>query len=266
MKIYLIAFFQFAYFSQANSQNFHKIKSIEISTPTEVSLDKAGNVYLATYNCDIIRFDQQIDDHLVFSPSNPGNTTTLDASQGLRIFSFHKDLQIYRLTNRNLSLSENYSFPENLIGFAETATVSFDNNVWVVDQIDFSLKKYDIFSNTITSRTQLNQLIDPDNYSILHCKEYQNRLFISTKNRGILIFDNLGNYIKTLHFKNISHFSFQRNWIYFMEAGKLIKKNLYNEKNIEVKLPTQEDWLFVLVFDDLLYLMSKDNLTLYNYY
>ncbi len=266
MKIYLLVFFQLIYLSQATSQDFQKIKAIEISTPTEVSLDKAGNVYLGTYNGDIIRYDKQIDDHIVYSPSNPGTATTLDAFQGLRIFSFHKDLQIYRLTNRSLSLSEDYSFPENLIGFAETATVSYDNNVWIVDQIDFSLKKYDIFSNTITSRTQLNQLIDPDNYLILHCKEYQNRLFISTKDRGILIFDNLGNYIKTFHFKNVSHFSFQKNWIYFLEAGRLIKKNLYNEKNIEIKLPQQEEWLFVLVFDDLVYLFSKNNLTLFKYY
>ncbi len=263
MKITLIVFLQLVIFLRAYSQNIQKIKSIQISTPTEVSIDKSGNIYYSTFNGDIVKYDPLLKDQIIYSPSNPGAITTLEASHGLRIFSFHKDLQIYRLMNRSLSLSENYNFPENIIGFAETATVSYDNNIWVVDQIDFSLNKYDIFSKTITSRTQLNQLIDPDNYSILHCKEYQNRLFISTKDHGILIFDNFGNYIKTFQFINVPFFNFQDNWIYFLNADRLIKKNLYDDKIIEIELQSQKEWLFALVFEDLIYLFSTNRIVLY---
>ncbi|MCK5279578.1 MAG: hypothetical protein KAK04_13590, partial [Cyclobacteriaceae bacterium] len=243
------------------SQNFQLIESIEIKEPTEVSLDRAGNIYYATFNGDIIKYNPLLKERFIFSPANPNKTTILEAWQGLRIFSFHRDMQQYRLINRNLSLNEDYSFPTNLVGFAEIATPSYDNNIWVIDQIDFSLKKYDIFSKRIKSRTPMDLLLNPDNYEILYCKEYQNRLFISTRNYGILIFDNFGNYIKTYENKGVSSFNFWKDTIYFMEENVLVKLNLYNNRTDYSELPKQENWLFALVFEDRTYLFSDNKLS-----
>ena len=136
-------------------QELTLVKSLNIEEPTEVSLDRGGNIYYATFHGDIIRLDPQLENELIFSPINPNTTTILEAWQGLRIFSFHKDLQQYRLINRNLSLHEDYEFPRSFVGFAEVATTSYDNNVWLFDQTDFSLKKYGITNNTLLSRTPL---------------------------------------------------------------------------------------------------------------
>ena len=247
----------------AFSQNFEWIKSIEVNEPTQVSLDRAGNIYFSTFNGDIIKYSPNLNERIIFSPSNPNTTTILEAWQGLRVFSFHRDLQQYRLINRNLSLNEDYSFPTNLIGFAEIATSSYDNNVWVIDQIDFSLKKYDIFSKRVRSRTPLDLVINPDNYELLHCKEYQNRLFVSTRNYGIMIFDNFGNYIKTYQKKGITFFNFWEDTIYFLEGNVLVKLNLYNEETVHSELPSSENWLFALVYEERTYLFSKNQLSLY---
>ncbi len=253
----------FIHIIDSYSQNYQLIKVVDIDEPTEVSIDRAGNVYYATFMGDIIKYSASLEEQLIFSPSNPNKTTILEAWQGLRIFSFHKDMQQYRLINRNLSLNEDYRFPTNMVGFAEIATSSYDNNVWVIDQIDFSLKKYNIFSNSVTSRTTLGLILNPDNYEILHCKEYQNRLFISTKNNGILIFDNFGNYLKTYQINSISTFNFWKDTMYFLEGSVLVKRNLYNDKTVNSELPTQKKWLFALVFEDRTYLFSDKQLSLY---
>lgn len=245
------------------SQNLQLIRSVQIEEPTEVSLDQSGNIYFATYKGDILKYTTTLQENFVFSPSNPTSTTILEAWQGLRIFSFHRDLQQYRLINRNLSLHEDYSFPTNLVGFAEIATPSYDNNIWVIDQIDFSLKKYDLFSKRIKSRTALNLLFNPDNDEILHCKEYQNKLFVSTKNYGILIFDNFGNYLKTYQTQGVSFFNFWDDLLYFIEGNVLVKINLYSEEIIASELPSQDNWLFALVYKDQTYLFSKNQLSVY---
>ena len=244
-------------------QELTLVKSLKIDQPTEVSLDRSGNIYYATFHGDIIRLDPQLENELIFSPINPNTTTILEAWQGLRIFSFHKDLQQYRLINRNLSLHEDYEFPRFLVGFAEVATTTYDNNVWLFDQADFSLKKYGITTNTLLSRTPLDQLLDPDNYEILFCKEYQNRLFLSTRERGILIFDNFGNYIKTYSYKGITFFNFTGDSMYFLKEGQLVTINLYNEQITSEELPDQSDWKFVLNYENKTYLFSNEQIALY---
>jgi hypothetical protein len=234
-----------------------------INNPTEVSIDRAGNIYLATYDGDIIKYDPTLTTTQVFSPPSPNTTTILDAWQGLRIFTFHQELQIYRLINRNLSLHEDYSFPRDLIGFAEIATPTFDNNVWVIDQTDFSLKKLNIIQKRVMSVTPMNLILNPDEYEILHSREYHNRLFLSTRQNGILIFDNFGNYMKNYPFSGINYFNFYGDEIYFLHENKLQAINLYNEEAKSKDLPSGEKWIFALIYEDLNYLFSNRTIAIY---
>lgn len=258
--IFGIALFIFAH--QSHAQNI-LIKEIDISAPTEVSVDRNGNIYLATFDGDIIKYDPALKTMQVFSPPSPNTTNILEAWQGLRIFSFHQELQIYRLINRNLSLHEDYSFPPDLIGFAEVATPTFDNNLWVIDQTDFSLKKLNIIQTRAASVTPLNLILNPDEYEILHFKEYQNRLFMSTRQMGILIFDNLGNFMKKYPFSGIEYFNFFGDEIYFIHENQLMTINLYDESTNAKELPAGNEWLFAIVYENLTYLFSKRTLGLY---
>ena len=246
-----------------NAQDFEFVNSIAIEEPTEVSIDRAGNIYFATYNGDIIRYSSNLQNEVFFSPSNPNTVTILEAWQGLRLFAFHRDLQQYRLINRNLSLHEDYQFPKDILGFAEIATPSFDNNIWAVDQVDFSLIKYDIVSRSLRTRVPLNQILDPDNSELLFMKEYQNRLFLSTRDQGILIFDNLGTYVSKFEYKGVSYFSFFGDKLYFLENETIVEVDLYNDKIKKRRLPGDRAWLFVVVYNDLIYLFAKEKIACY---
>ena len=54
-----------------------------------------------------------------------------------------------------------------------------------------------------------------------------------------------------------------KDWIYFLNKGALVKRKLYEEMITETILPSQRDWLFVLMFEDRTYLFSKNSLVLY---
>jgi hypothetical protein len=259
----LIRFFFLFWPFDIDDQSFTLIKSLEIAQPTEVSIDRGGNIYFATFDGDIIKLNSQLEQQQTFSPPNPNYTQILDAWQGLRIFTFHRDLQKFRLINRNLSLHEDYLFPVQQIGFVELATPSFDNNIWLIDQSDFSLKKYLIHNQEIGSNTPLQLLLNPSNYELLHCQEYQNRLFISTRGKGILIFDNFGTYLKTFNYPGIGYFNFNNDDIYFIRDNKLVSINLYDETMTSIELPSDDKWLFALVFEKSTYLFSNKYLYLY---
>jgi len=259
----LLIQFLFFFWFYNDDKSFVLIRSQEIDSPSNVSIDQSGNIYLATYDGNIVKYSPDFNDKQIFSPSRPNATTALEAWQGLRIFSFHEELQTYRLINRNLSLAEDYSFNPNIVGYAEIATTSFDNNLWVIDQTDFSLKKININTGEVESSSRLNLLLDPDNYEIHHCREYQNRLFISTRNKGILIFDSFGTYLKNYNYPGIDYFNFDKDNIYFIRDNQLVFINLYDETVRSIDLPTGEKWLFALVFNRSTYLFSAKSINLY---
>jgi len=246
------------------SQTFELINKISIEAPTGVSTDANGNIYYASFNGDVIRYDRQLLHKEIFSPQNPARIDQLEAWQGLRIFTFHRELQIFRLINRNLSLNEDYYFPADLVGFVQIATPTFDNNIWLIDQEDFSLKRFQIHSNTIPVVTPLNLLLDSKKYEIRSMREYQNRLFVGIANVGILLFDNMGNYIKTYEEPDMSDLGFFGDIVYFKKGNQIALINIYNDEKKLVSLPPGDSWRFVVYSATELYLFSDVALARYH--
>jgi len=238
------------------SQTFEFIEQVAIKAPTGVSTDANGNIYYASFDGDVIRYDRQLLNKEIFSPQNPAVIDQLEAWQGLRIFTFHRELQLYRLINRNLSLNEDYHFPADLVGFVQLATPTFDNNIWLIDQEDFSLKRYQILSNTIPVVTPLNLLLNPNKYEIHWMREYQNRLFVGVLNLGILLFDSMGNYIKTYGEPEISDLGFLGDTVYFIKDGQMVQINIYNDEKKIVPLPPGSPWKFIIFSNSELYLFT----------
>ena len=81
--------------------------------------------------------------------------------------------------------------------------VSNDGNIWLFDQSDFSIKKYNPTLKEVIFYTPLNNFIQSEE-EIYFMREYQNKLFIASENNGVLMFDNMGSYIKNIAIKEDS--------------------------------------------------------------
>jgi hypothetical protein len=254
-RLWLIFLF-IVVFLNGYSQTFEFINAISIVAPTGVSTDTNGNVYYATFNGDVVRYDGQLLHKEIFSPQNPARIDQLEAWQGLRIFTFHRELQLYRLINRNLSMNEDYQFPADLVGFVQLAAPTFDNNIWLIDQEDFSLKRYQIHSNTIPVVSPLSLLLNAKKYEIRWMREYQNRLFVGVINVGILLFDNMGNYIKTFEEPEMSDLGFLGDAVYYIKDGQMVQINIYDDEKKLVPLPSGGPWKFIILSVSDLYLFS----------
>ena len=81
MSINLLIFYLLPLAWNLNFTQYQLVKSVEIIQPTDVSIDKTGNIYYATFNGDIIKYDPNLVQKFVFSPANPNTTTILVAGQ-----------------------------------------------------------------------------------------------------------------------------------------------------------------------------------------
>jgi hypothetical protein len=261
--IRVLLFVNFLVLSGANAQELREISQIPIDIPSTISIDRAGRIYLGDNKGNLNRYKPDGSFDLDYAPYRPSKITSIEAWQGLRIFLFYRDLQEYTFLNRFLVIQGEYSFNPDAIGFVEAATPTADNNVWIFDQTDFSLKKYDIALKEIKIHTPFDLLLDPDNYDIGTMKEYQNKLYISDLNTGILVFDNLGNYLSRIPYKGIDYFNFLDDELYFIRGHELIMINIYSKATRNVELPPDHPWLFPILLNDRYYLISEALMVIY---
>lgn len=239
MTISIIALFLLTNAVQiVNAQHLQLLKHDFASPISEVSQDRYGNIYVIAQGGVIHQFDSTGKQQLIYSPPVVADITIFEARSTVRFFAFYRDLQSFSLLNRFLTPIENYKFDEEKIRFARVANLSADNQVWLVDDIDFSIKKWDKNFNTITLRTPLDLLFAEKDYDINYICEYQNQLFLNDKSTGILLFDNLGNFIRKIELsKGTDYFNFLEEEIYFLENNEIRLIHLYTNAERKMGLP-----------------------------
>ncbi len=221
----------------AGSQSLTLVDSATVNSPDLISIDQSDNIYISDVKGNVYKFGSNLNKPLVYSPDKPAKITFLETWQGLRIFCFYRDIQEFALLNRFLNSSENYLFDLPEIQFAVAATTSFDNNLWILDQPSMSLLKYNISSNSIEFTKPLDLTFQKPFSEIILFREYQNRIYLIDKQNGIFIFDNLGNFISNEKLKTSASISFFENYLYYLENGRLIFKNLYSSGSYNIDLP-----------------------------
>ena len=244
----------------SNAQELSIIKTVPIKEADKVTVDRYYNIYIADTKENIQKYDQEGNYLLTFSPSKPGDISLIEAWNSIRIFVFYKDFQEFVLLDRFLVAQPNYKIDQNLIGFARSATISSDNQLWVIDDDDFSLKKYDLDAQKVIINSPLELILKAKDYHINFMREYQNQVYLNDRNAGILVFDNMGNYKKKLSFTGIDHFSFINDELYYLKDNKIIFFNVYNFSERNINLPQGFNITKVIVSPEYTYLFSGTNL------
>jgi hypothetical protein len=250
-----------------HAQHLQLLKYEFLNPMSEVSQDRYGNIYVITQGGTIHQFDSMGRKQLIYSPPLVADITLFEARTTVRLFAFYRDLQSFSLLNRFLTPIENYKFDEEKIRFARVANLSADNQVWLVDDIDFSIKKFDKNFNTIALRTPLDLLFAEKEYDINYICEYQNQLFLNDRNTGILVFDNLGNFIRKIELeKGTDYFNFLEEEIYFLENNEIRLIHLYTGVERKMVLPQtvqNQEVKRVLLRKDKLFIFTENELYLF---
>lgn len=201
-----------------------------------VSADNAGRLYITTASGDLLRRDFP---PLIYSPSRKSAITLVDVTNPLRPFLFYEGLQEYVLLDRFLTETGRYSL-EAFTSYAGIVAPSLNNQLWVLDMVDFSIKKADPQFGQVLIRIPLPQVLDPGSSEFTSLREYQNLLFLADRNSGIYLFDNMGNYLRRIDVRGVEHLYFDGDMLYFTSTehpGRLFTENLYRNSGDVIELP-----------------------------
>lgn len=219
----------------------------------KIANDRQRNLYFTSREGVVEKYNAKGELLYHFSPPQKSAAAVLAAWQGLRVFVYYDGLQQYLFLNRFLTESESYRLQRfELSSFSGKATLSADNNLWLINDRDMILKKMDLNSGEILLENKLNLSLDISRLSVSHMREYQNKVVISDAQEGILIFNNLGIYLEIIPIQGVQHFSFSGDNLVYYKEGVLSIYNFYRQEEQAIPLPSP-DYTNALLQDGLIY-------------
>lgn len=247
----------FAAFQQSN---IVFVKSIPVKGEY-ITTDNLSNIYLL--NNDVLqKYDPQGNPLKSYSNKTLGKITTVDAGNPLKVVLFYRNfLQVVFLDN---TLSQNGD-PVSIeaLGYPQAQLVcsSHNNGIWLYNQQNFELIRFDQDLHLVSQTGNLAQLLGIDikpNFMV----QYNNRLYVNNPSTGILVFDVFGTYSKTIPLKNISEFQFKEDEIVYYLDGKLNNFNMQTLQQERSALPDSTA-ISVKLANNKLYSLQKDILSIY---
>lgn len=229
---------------------------INIDNPKEIATDGLGNIYTLSGWNRIEKYDDQGELLHFYSNDRLGKISVFDCSNPLKIMIYFENFQIVVSLDNTLSESARYNL--NDIGFDAVSCVgsSNDNDIWIYDKNNFVLRKINRKGEvSIESSNLLTEgLEDLDPQKII---EEENHLYVLDPSIGIVIFDNIGQYIKTNRVSSIKSIKPISDTQYLMlRNNKISLVNWSQSSATEVYKSTIDLKDFAL--DESLYLLNKN--------
>ena len=257
--------------SKDTSKDLIFIKKVRIKEPVQVSADRYGNIFIADKNGTISKYKNNGDSITAYSPAIRANITLLESWATLETAVFYQENQELVIFDRFLTFKQSIKIDDNMAGFARLATLSADGNIWIFDEVDFSLKKYHLRNKTTILHTYCDLLFQKKEYNLLFIKELNNLVYLVDKNNGVFLFDNFGNYKKNIYIADAKSIFIANDYIYALQNNqndysKISVNSVYNNINniiTQYNTPIAQNYELVAVSDNNLLLFTKNEMYIF---
>lgn len=221
------------------SSSYHLISPIPIETKF-IATDKLQHIYAVTPKNEVVKYAADGKELYRFSNNTLGNLAYIDTTDPFNLLLYYPDYQLIITLDRTmnkigeLNLLDANALQVNAIG------LSNDGNIWLYDEANFRLRKVDRNGQTLAESQNMSLLLtQAPRPTQLVARE--NRVYLADPALGVLVFNNFGQYDKTIDLKGIFAFQILENQLIFQEETKL---NAYDFKSFlitEMALPAGVD-------------------------
>jgi hypothetical protein len=159
-----------------------------------------------------------------------GNISKIDAGDPFRILVFYKDFNSLMLLDNQLAPLTQSALNLDMIGVNEVTQVCASNGMgfWVYNQNSFQLEKYNYRLHLLQKSTKLDMIIKRNEIPDF-LDEYQNKVYLGFKNKGVYVFDSFGGFEKFIPLKYKEHIQIVNNYIFY-DKDTLYRYDMKNFK------------------------------------
>jgi hypothetical protein len=249
--------------SFTGDNEYKLINRIYFPEATYLTTDKLGYAYVIVEN-QLLQFDKSGKPVANFSEKNLGSLTFVDAGNPMKILLFYPDFARVIILDSKLTQQADIKFRE--IGINQPLAVcnSGENGYWVYDREDDQLKKIDPALKIIQQSGNLTQLlgyqVQPDQMI-----EENGFVYLNNPESGLLVFDRLATFYKTIPFPGIENFQVMDKDILFTRKNKFARYNNKSFSETEILLPQHDSVRSARIEQNQLYLLTSDSLNFYSF-
>lgn len=254
----------YACFNYTSGQELKLVNEWPVNALVDATSDFSGNLYFSNDQGVISKYDINGILQISYSGSINSPLYSIDVSHTSKIFGFFRDQQSYLILDRFLNPLNQAILDPSFVGYATETAYSADNNLWVFDQSDQSIKKISLMNNTVITSSPIPLVIADVEWDIKQIEEYQNRLYLYNSSKDIYVFDNLGTYIRKLDVNPDCKICFNDNNMVFIQGTQILLYNIYNNEINELgTLDYTNGILKVISVNNFIYLIFRNKISVY---
>jgi len=221
LLLFCLGYFYILGIKAQDDSLFKAIKKIDFPVYS-FSVDNIGGLYLITSDNQLKKYNENGDSVGVFNQvTQYGKLAYVNAQNPWKTILYYKNFSTIVLLDKYLNLITAINLRKLNIFRVQAVTTSYDNNIWLFDEQDNTLKKIDDNGNILSKTVDFRLLFDttPDPERIIDRDGF---VYLYDPSKGLYIFDYYGSFKSKLPFLNWSDIEVLGKSIYGFD-----KENLY---------------------------------------
>lgn len=262
LYILLICFIGLPGFSQSDT-SFQLLKVLK-GDIVNFTVDNLDNIYILNSRNQIKKYNASGDSVAIFNDVKKfGKATLVDVSNPLKVVLYYKDFATVVMLDRFLNVLNTIDLRKQNIFQARAIAQSYDNKIWVFDELENKLKKIDEDGKLLQETPDFRLLFDR---AVMPTKIFDENKYVYLYDslRGINVFDYYGALKNNIIITGWQNFKVTGKYIFGSKADTLYRYDISNFMYDEWTMP--EELIKSKAFNftsSRLYALKKDSVEIY---
>jgi hypothetical protein len=204
---------------------------------SDFAVDNLGNLYLVFQGGQLKKLRSNGDSLAVFNNVRRfGKLHSIDVSNPLKVLLYYRNFSTIVVLDRFLNERSTLDLRKQNLIQIKAIGQSYDNNIWLYDELDSKLKKIDDDGRLIDQSNDFRQIFDTAP-SPSHIVDHDKFVYLYDSSKGIYTFDYYGGFKSRVPLTGWSDFSVINQSLFGRSAGRLYRYDNGTLDLRELQLP-----------------------------
>jgi len=230
------------------------------------TVDNLDNIYLLSSTNQVKKLNANGDSVAIFNDVKKfGQASLIDVSNPLKVLLYYRDFATVVVLDRLLNVRNIIDLRKQDILQARAIGQSYDNKIWLYDEVENKLKKIDEEGKLLLETPDFRQLFDqaPIPQKIFDQDQY---VYLYDSSQAVFVFDYYGALKNKILITGWQNFKVAGKYIFGSGNSKLFRYNIQTAGIDEWKMPDQLYKTQSFNFSSSrLYALKKDSIEIYSF-
>lgn len=246
-----------------NDSSFQFVKAVW-GDIVSFSVDNLDNIYLLNSSNQVKKLNSNGDSVAVFNDVKKfGQASLIDVSNPLKLLLYYRDFSTIVVLDRLLNVRNIIDLRKQNIFQARAIGLSYDNKIWIYDEVENKLKKIDEDGTLLQETPDFRQLFDqaPVPQKIFDQDQY---VYLYDSTQAVFVFDYYGTLKSKVSLTGWNNFKVTGKYMFGSRDNRLLRYDIRSLKTDEWKLPDELYRSISFNFSSArLYALKKDRVEIY---